>query len=138
MFLKFLKKWGQVFCAPGGKVENFETPTVCIMREFKEETGLELLNPTLKGISYWNRMDKELGVIYFYGATDYKGDLLVTSEEGNLSWIPVEDIVQLPQFDMNIKPIPYLLEDTHAKGIFEGYFDLHEDNSVKDYTVRNI
>jgi 8-oxo-dGTP diphosphatase len=136
--LKFSKKRGQVFCAPGGKVENFETPTMCIMREFKEETGLELLNPTLKGISYWNRMDKELGVIYFYGATDYKGELLVTSEEGSLDWIPVEDITQLPQFDMNIKLTPYLLKDATATGIFEGYFDLHEDNTVKKYTIRNI
>jgi 8-oxo-dGTP diphosphatase len=136
--LKFAKKWGEVFCAPGGKVENFETPTACIMREFKEEAGLTLLNPTLKGISYWNWMDKELGIIYFYGATEYKGNLLATSEEGSLDWIPVENIAKLPQFDMNIKLIPYLLEDRNTKGIFEGYFNLNEDSSIKTYTVRRI
>ena len=37
----------------GGKLETGETPLKCIIREAKEETGLQLLNPVLRGIVYF-------------------------------------------------------------------------------------
>jgi len=40
LMLKFTKKWGQVYAPPGGKFETGESPLACIIREFKEETGL--------------------------------------------------------------------------------------------------
>ena len=71
LFIKFSKKWGQIYSPPGGKIDNGETPTECIIREFKEETGLELINPTLKGISYWHKKDS--GIIFIYTANEFSG-----------------------------------------------------------------
>lgn len=46
LFIKFNKKWGQVYAPIGGKMECLgKHPTECLLREFKEETGLELKDP---------------------------------------------------------------------------------------------
>lgn len=134
LFLQFKKKWGQVFCPPGGKAESIESPTECIIREFKEETGLDLINPTLKGVSYWNWEDEEYGIIFVYTAKEYHGELQRDSVEGMLEWVKVDDIPNLRQFDMNDKFTQAVLDD----GIFEGSFKLNKDDSVKEYTLRKI
>jgi len=130
LFLKFDKKWGQVFCAPGGKMNEGESPLECIVREFGEETGLTLLNPILKGYSHWNWQNQEYGIIFFYTATDYTGELR-ESIEGKLYWIEKEHISELKQFDMNTKLSDLIFEDV----IFEGNFLLNEDDTVKEYKL---
>ena len=75
LLIKFNKKWGQVYAPIGGKMENGETPTECVIREFKEETGLTLVNPKLQGISYWQ--DSFEGIIFVYTAEDYEGKQIV-------------------------------------------------------------
>jgi 8-oxo-dGTP diphosphatase len=132
LFLKFSKKWGQVYAPPGGKINEGETPTECIIREFKEEAGIELINPTLKGISYWKNKDE--GIIFIYVADEYRGELLNESIEGKIEWIKIDDIGNVKQFDMNEKFSKYIFED----GLFEGKFILNEDNSVESYTIRKI
>ncbi len=130
LFLKFAKKWGQVYCVPGGKVEEGESPLECIIREFKEETGLILTDPILKGYSHWNWQDQEYGIIFLYIATDYTGQLKESSE-GKLSWIAKSEISGLKQFDMNTKFNELIFEE----GTFEGNFKLNEDDTVKKYTL---
>lgn len=134
LFLKFNKKWGQVYCPPGGKEESNESPIECIIREFKEETGLEVIDPKLKGISYWNWKYEDQGIIFIYTATTFKGSILENSEEGKLQWIAIEDIKNLKQFDMNSK----FTNEIFSEGMFEGSFILNEDDSVKSYVLRKI
>jgi 8-oxo-dGTP diphosphatase len=132
LFLKFSKKWGQVYAPPGGKINEGETPTDCVIREFREETGLGLINPTLKGISYWKNKDE--GIIFVYEANQYEGDILPESTEGKVEWIKIDEIKNIKQFDMNDKFTKYLFED----GTFEGKFLLKEDNSVESYMIKKI
>ncbi|WP_019913617.1 NUDIX domain-containing protein [Paenibacillus sp. HW567] len=40
LFIKFSEKWGQIYASPVGKIDDNETPTECIIREFKEEKGI--------------------------------------------------------------------------------------------------
>lgn len=89
LFIKFNKKWGQVYAPIGGKIEAGETPTECLLREFKEETGLELKDPKLKGISFWK--DSTEGIIFIYTAEKVDGDLQ-ESEEGRLEWIDISEL----------------------------------------------
>ena len=97
LMIKFSKKWGNVYAPPGGKFEKGESPLDCIIREFKEETGLTLVNPKLQGISYWQ--DSFEGIIFVYTAEDYEGKQILTSEEGNLEWIKIEELITIKQFE---------------------------------------
>ena len=132
LMIKFSKKWGQVYAPPGGKFESGETPLDCIIREFKEETGLTLINPKLQGISYWK--DSEEGIIFIYTADKYEGELNSISEEGELEWINVDDLPSIKQFDQNDKFTPYLFKDK----LFEGKFLLNDDCEVIEYEIREM
>lgn len=133
LFLHFNKKWGKVFAPPGGKAQDGESPLECMLREFEEETGLLLQDPKLKGYSFWDWCHKEYGIIFIYTATTYKGTLQ-NGEEGNLSWIPINQTKDIEQFDMNAKFNDLIFED----GLFEGNFDLDEDNTVISYQIRKL
>ena len=132
LMIKFSKKWGNVYAPPGGKFEKGESPLDCITREFKEETGLTLVNPKLQGISYWQ--DSFEGIIFVYTAEDYKGKLTLTSEEGNLEWIKIEELLNIKQFEQNEKFTPYLFKNE----LFEGKFLLDDKCKVINYKIRNI
>ena len=132
LMIKFAKKWGQVYAPPGGKFEAGETPLDCIIREFYEETGLQLINPMLQGMSYWK--DSAEGIIFIFIAEDYEGNLLNSSSEGKLEWIRMEDLSKINQFEQNEKFTKYLFKDE----IFEGKFKLDEKCKVIDYEIRKI
>ena len=132
LMIKFSMKWGNVYYPPGGKFEKGESPLDCITREFKEETGLTLVNPKLQGISYWQ--DSFEGIIFVYTAEDYKGKLTLTSEEGNLEWIKIEELLNIKQFEQNEKFTPYLFKNE----LFEGKFLLDDKCKVINYKIRNI
>lgn len=132
LMIKFTKKWGHVYAPPGGKFENGETPLDCITREFKEETGLSLINPKLQGMSYWKDLTE--GIIFIFTAEDFEGELLNNSSEGKLEWVKIEDLSKINQFDQNAKFTSYLFK----KEIFEGKFKINEDCKVLDYEIRII
>lgn len=131
LMIKFTKKWGQVYAPPGGKFESGETPLDCIIREFREETGLQLINPRLQGISYWK--DNAEGIIFVFTASEYEGKL-VDSLEGTLEWIDLEKLSKVKQFKQNEKFMSYLFKNE----IFEGKFNLNEKCEVLDYEIRII
>ena len=130
LMLKFYKKYGQVYAPPGGKLESGETPLDCILREFKEETGLTLINPKLQGMSYWK--DSTEGIIFVYVCEHYEGQLCENESEGKLEWIPVEKLLDIYQFDQNKKFTPYLFQND----FFEGKFLLDDSCNVLEYKIR--
>jgi len=130
LMIRFSKKWGNVYAPPGGKFEKGESPLDCIIREFREETGLTLINPKLQGLSYWH--DSVEGIIFVYTAEKYTGKLIAESEEGRLEWIKLEDLPNVKQFEQNEKFTPYLFKNE----IFEGNFLLNADCKVIKYNIR--
>ena len=76
---------------PGGHLEENETLEESVVREMKEETGLEIKNPKLCAIKEW---DWGNGVRYLgllYKTNDFKGELK-SSNEGEVFWINKRDI----------------------------------------------
>ena len=74
---------------PGGHVEEGESLYDCVIREVREEAGIEIRKPVLRGIYHW--MDGKLhNQIFLYSATEYSGELK-GSDEGEVCWIPLDD-----------------------------------------------
>ncbi|SES41783.1 NUDIX hydrolase [Salipaludibacillus aurantiacus] len=86
--------------APGGKMELRESILESAVREYKEETGISLNNPRLKGIFTFVIENKGSVVkewmMFTFKATEFSGDLLEQSPEGDLAWVPVNAIPNLP------------------------------------------
>ena len=79
----------------GGKFEEGESPEECMCREALEETGLTLHAPRLRGIVTFvsNEWDNEY--MFLYTCTDFSGEL-IECNEGDLEWVPMERVPDLP------------------------------------------
>ena len=79
----------------GGKLEDGETPEEGIIREVKEESGLDIFSPQLYGVmSFPKFKDDEDWLVFLYIATKFQGEL-IECDEGNLEWIDDEKICEL-------------------------------------------
>lgn len=79
----------------GGKVEPGETPEECLLREVKEETGLELTEYAYRGKITFYLDPYEDEITHLYTATGFRGELMENCPEGELRWIPLEEIPNL-------------------------------------------
>ncbi len=76
-----------------GKFEPGEDPVSSAIREFREESGLLLSDPTLRGTFIW--IDEvKCGIIHIVTGTECTGRLS-ESEEGELRWHRIEDLPTL-------------------------------------------
>lgn len=78
----------------GGKFEEDETPDECLLREVKEETGLDLKQYQFRGLVTFISDKWETEYMHLYTATDYEGELK-TCDEGELVWVSKKDISSL-------------------------------------------
>lgn len=80
----------------GGKVEVGESPEDCVIREMKEESGLIIENPILKGILTFpnNRDSGETWYVFLFIAEKFSGEM-IENEEGELTWVSDDEINNL-------------------------------------------
>lgn len=76
---------------PGGHVEYAESFVQSVIREVKEETGLDIENPILCGAKQFQGIDGARYVIMFYKTNKFSGELQ-SSHEGKVFWIPREKL----------------------------------------------
>ncbi|WP_110940334.1 NUDIX hydrolase [Geosporobacter subterraneus] len=79
----------------GGKMEPGETPEECIIREVREESGLSIHAPTLKGILTFPRFkDEEDWYVFLFVARNFSGEI-TDSSEGVLQWVDKGELENL-------------------------------------------
>lgn len=112
----------------GGKFEPGETPEECVVREVKEECGLEIYNLQLHGLVMFPGFKGNDWYVFIFTALALNGDLKET-EEGYLKWIPDTEVEGLPLWPSDHFFLPWLREQRFftAKFMYEGEnFQNHE------------
>jgi len=79
----------------GGHFEYGESPDECLLREVKEETGLTLTNYKERGIITFLYGEDVVEYMHLYTADEFEGTL-TECDEGELVWVPIKDVFELP------------------------------------------
>ena len=81
----------------GGKFENQESPDECLLREVREETGLTLTSYRFRGIvTFLTDGGWEGEYMYLFTADAWEGELNRDCAEGELKWVPKDQVARLP------------------------------------------
>lgn len=114
----------------GGKLEAGETPEECAVREIREESGLVIANPLLKGILSFPMFDgKEDWYAFVFLVREFEGQLS-DSPEGVLRWIDDGELLDLELWEGDRIFIPWL----ERPGFFSGKF-IYQNGKLCDHHV---
>ena len=78
----------------GGKCEADESPDECMLREVKEETGLDIQNWQYRGIVTFISDIWPCEYMHLFTATQWTGTE-TDCDEGDLQWVPKRDLFSL-------------------------------------------
>lgn len=78
----------------GGKFEENESPEDCLLREVKEESGLELFSWKYRGIVTFINTKCESEFMHLFTADGFKGNISAC-DEGELQWIKKSELLKL-------------------------------------------
>jgi len=114
----------------GGKFEPGEGPEQCCIREVEEESGLQVIRPILRGMITFPLFDgKDDWYVFLFVIPEWRGNL-IESPEGNLQWIPDDELLNLNLWDGDKIFIPWLEKEDFFSAVFN-----YENGQFKDYTV---
>ncbi len=81
----------------GGHFLENEDPYECMVREAKEETGLDIC-PKYRGIVTFISSEYESEQMHLFTATEFSGEL-IDCDEGELVFVPKEKLKSLPMWE---------------------------------------
>ena len=99
---------------PGGKLEKNETPENCLVREIKEEIGVNLKDVCFSPLTFsLNKYDNFNILLLLYICQEYVG-VVSPNENQNMKWLYVKDL-----YDCNLLPadrelIPYIRDSLNS------------------------
>ena len=88
------------FIAPGGSIEEGETPEQALVRELKEEFDIEVKEKDLEKFGFFEATaaGQEHNVVHMYTFTvhNFEGDPKPSSEVEEIAWVTSENEQKLP------------------------------------------
>jgi len=96
---------------PGGHVEAGESFVSSVIREVKEETGLDIRDARLCGVKQWTHRRGEYRYIVFLYQTDTFSGELQESDEGRVFWVPLDEIMNYPLAEGFDQMLPVFLQE---------------------------
>jgi 8-oxo-dGTP diphosphatase len=114
----------------GGKLELGESPEDCVIREIKEEAGLTIKNPRMHGfITFPNFDERDDWYVFIFTAKDFKGNL-IDSPEGDLKWVPNNELASLNLWDGDKIFLKWLFQESFFSAKF-----IYDKGEYKNHTV---
>lgn len=114
----------------GGKLVPGESPEECAMREVREESGLIISEPQLKGfLTFPKFANDEDWYAFVFVARQIEGQQ-IDSNEGELEWIDDEQLLSLDLWAGDLIFLPWL----EGAGIFSGKF-VYREGELVDHQV---
>jgi len=114
----------------GGKFEPGETPEECVIREVREESGLEIADPRLHGLLMFPGFKGDDWYVFVFSATEFIGEL-INSPEGELRWVPDEELDSL-----SLWPSDRIFFQWMREGKFFSAKFVYKGEEMKDWEVR--
>lgn len=109
--------------APGGKIEDAESPRECAARELKEETGLTPHSLVLRGLVREVSPRPDWQWMLFIYLAESHSDRVGETPEGQLAWWDLSAMPPMPEADQIF--FPEIVNRSRAP--FEAVFDYDAD-----------
>ena len=109
------KVWGGLLNGPGGKIEPGETSLDAVVREVKEETNLDIMEPEFRGsVLLHIPVPKALTVeVDIFVAQGCSGEAM--EKEGKLGWYPIDQLPYSRLWRDQKYWLPAVLDGYHVK-----------------------
>lgn len=88
-----VKKDWQGYTLPGGHIEPGESFVDAVVREMKEETGLDIFHPKLCGIKQFP-IEGGRYIVLLFKTKEFAGEL-ISSDEGKMEWVSREELASV-------------------------------------------
>jgi len=130
------------FTLPGGKLETEEKGLDCdkgrlksVIRETKEETGIELINPVLRGVIFFDNKERKFDnwknpedfLVYVYVAKKYKGKAEAIEEDVVPYSVPLEKGSEVPSNPGDKLMYKWLKDGRNFSGVIK-----HKGNEIDE------
>jgi len=121
---------GGKWIAVGGNFDPGETPEECVKREVEEESGLVLKKITFRGLITFavKKTDGNMDTCYafIFESESFEGEI-IDCDEGDLQWVPDEEILRKNILDKDRIFIPWIYE---GRKLFSAKFKLDEQKLI--------
>ena len=108
---------------PGGGVEEGETEKEGVIREVKEETGLDISSYQLSPVKKWEGLNKrglKISGTDFLCSIDKCSDIILSFEHTQYCWLTKEEILRGKEFNKWIKETIEIASDILKDKSFNG------------------
>lgn len=95
--------YGGLWEFPGGKLEENESPSFALVREIKEEVGLDVIKFDYLG-EINHRYDEQEISLLVYHVSQYNGEAVCVESQMGLCWVDIESLskYKFPAANINI------------------------------------